>query len=328
MKLPFENIKREVLVRKKATSSDKYGKKPEDRTIEESIQYGVVNINKPSGPTSHQVSAYVQKILNIDKSGHSGTLDPKVTGVLAVALGKATKVSQTLLKSGKEYIAIMHLHLDVTEEKIGKIAKEFVGKIRQLPPVKSAVKREWRFRKVYYLEILEIDGRDVLFRVGCEAGTYIRKLISDMGRKMGKGAHMTELIRTKAGPFNEKTTISLQDLQDAYIFYKEGNEKELKKIIQSVETAVSHLPKIWVLDSTVDSVCHGASLNAPGISKLESGIEHDQDVAIMTLKDELIAIGKAKLNSKDMQELKKGLAVKLERVFMERGVYPKIPSAD
>ncbi|MFC1728549.1 RNA-guided pseudouridylation complex pseudouridine synthase subunit Cbf5 [Nanoarchaeota archaeon] len=328
MKLPFEGVKREVLIKKKSVSSSRHGKRPEDRSVEESIQYGVVNINKPSGPTSHQVSAYVQKILNIKKTGHSGTLDPKVTGVLPVALGKATKVAQPLLKSGKEYVAIMHIHKNIPENKIKSTVKEFVGKIRQLPPIKSAVKREWRFRTVYYLEILEIDERDVLFIVGCEAGTYIRKLISDIGKRLETGAHMTELRRTKAGPFNEESLVTLQDLQDAYIFYKEGDEKELKKIIQPVENAISHLPKVWVVDPTISSICHGASLNVPGISKIESGIETDQEVAIMSLKDELVATGRARMSSKDMLNSKKGLAVKPERVFMERDTYPKTPSAD
>lgn len=328
MKLPFEDIKRKVLVRKKAVAADNVGCRPKDRTTEESITYGVVNVDKPSGPTSHQVSAYVQKILKIDKAGHSGTLDPKVTGVLPVALGKSTKVTQSLLKAGKEYIAIMHIHNDFSEEEIINAMEKFVGRIRQLPPIKSAVKREWRSRTIYYLDILEIDGRDVLFRVGCEAGTYIRKLITDMGKKLDTGAHMLELRRTKAGPFQESTAVTLQSLQDAFVFYKEGNDKELRKIIQPVENAVSHIPKVWVLNSTVDSVCHGAPLNAPGISKIEDGIEHDQDVAIMTLKEELVAIGKAKMNSEKMLESKRGLAIKTDKVFMERGTYPKIPTAD
>src|SRR3989344_4524186 len=183
--LPFQKIQRKILLRKEADTSPKFGQRPEDRSTETMLQYSVINIDKPRGPTSHQVSAYVQQILGIKKSGHSGTLDPKVTGVLPVAVGKATKIVQALLPAGKEYVAIMHLHDDLPEEKIRSACAQFVGRIKQLPPLKSNVKREWRFRKIYYLEILEIKGRDVLFRVGCQAGTYIRKLIHDLGTAMG-----------------------------------------------------------------------------------------------------------------------------------------------
>ncbi len=161
-----------------------------------------------------------------------------------------------------------------------------------------------------------------MFKVGCEAGTYIRKLIHDLGKNMKIGAHMQELRRTKAGPFNEENLFTLQDLIDAYYFYeKENNDKFLRKIIQPVENAISHLSKIWVFDTTVDTLCHGADLNIPGISKLNDKISKDDTVAIMTLKDELIALGTAKLNSEEMIKKEKGLAVKADKVFMKPRVY-------
>src|SRR3989344_9662645 len=159
-KLPFELMQREVLIRKKAESSMKFGEDPNNRPVDHLLTYGIININKPKGPTSHQVSAYVQQILGISKSGHSGTLDPHVTGVLPVAIEKATRIVQTLLKAGKEYVGIMHLHTDVSEEEIKRAAEEFTGKIEQLPPIRSAVKRRLRTREIYYLEILEVEGRD------------------------------------------------------------------------------------------------------------------------------------------------------------------------
>ena len=204
--LPFEKIERKILVRKEAETEEKYGCIPEYRKTEEIINYGIVNINKPKGPTSHQVSDFVQKILHINKSGHSGTLDPAVTGVLPVALGRATRIVQTLLTAGKEYVGIMHLHKNIEETKLREtIQKDFIGKIRQMPPLKSSVKRQLRTRTVYYFEIMEIEDKDVLFKVGTQAGTYIRKLIHDIGQKIGTGAHMAELRRTKAGPFREST---------------------------------------------------------------------------------------------------------------------------
>ncbi|MBC8501147.1 MAG: RNA-guided pseudouridylation complex pseudouridine synthase subunit Cbf5 [Nanoarchaeota archaeon] len=323
-KLPFELRKREILVKRDADTDPKFGKKPSDRSVDEVIGYGVVNIDKPEGPSSHQVSAYARNILRLKKAGHSGTLDPKVTGVLPVALGRATRITHSLLTAGKEYICLMRLHKELDEKTIRKIMNEFVGKIKQLPPIKSAVKRQERFRHIYYLEILEIDRKDVLFIVGSQAGTYIRKLCHDIGEKLGVGANMYELRRTKAGPFSEETLCILQDLKDAYHFYKEGDEKYLKKIIQPVEFAVEHLLKIWVLDTTVDSLCHGATLKVPGIAKLHEGIEPDMRVAVMTLKDELVMTAIAKLNSQKILKEEKGIAAKPDQVFMKPGTYPKI----
>lgn len=311
------------LIKKEAKTNAELGCIPEERKTEEVINYGVVNINKPVGPTSHQVSDYVQKILHINKSGHSGTLDPHVHGVLPIALGRATRIVQALLSSGKEYVGVMHLHKNVDEEKLKETIKKcFIGKIRQIPPLKSAVKRQERTREIYYFNILEKEEKDILFIVGCEAGTYIRKLIHDLGQKLKIGAHMQELRRTKAGPFTEETLFTLQDLVDAHYFYKEeNNDRFLRKIIQPVENAIVHLPKIWVFDTTVDTLCHGADLKLPGISKLNDSIKENDTVAIMTLKEELIAFGTARLNYESMMALEKGLAVKTEKVFMERGIY-------
>ncbi|MBW2968130.1 RNA-guided pseudouridylation complex pseudouridine synthase subunit Cbf5 [Candidatus Woesearchaeota archaeon] len=323
--LPFEGVKRKILVKKESETSDKYGGDPYNRPMDQHMDMGIINVDKPKGPTSHQVSAYIQKILETKKGGHSGTLDPKVTGCLPVAIGRATRIVQALLVAGKEYVCLMHLHKEVQKADIEKVFKEFTGKITQLPPLKSAVKRQVRSRKIYYMELLDIQGQDVLFVVGCQAGTYIRKLCHDMGKSLGTGAHMQELRRTKAGPFNESTLASMHDLVDAYHFYKtEQNEKFLRHVIQPVENAVSHLSKVWVLDTTVDSVCHGAALAVPGISRLEERIEPDQTVAILSLKGELIALGLAKMTSDKIMKSSKGLAIKTKKVFMEPGTYPKV----
>lgn len=325
--LPFERIERTKLTKQDASTADKYGCDPFKRPIKDLLDFGVVNIDKPSGPTSHQVSAYVQKILGITKSGHSGTLDPKVTGVLPVAIGKGTRVVQSLLTAGKEYVCLMHLHDEFPEEKIKDVMlNQFVGKIKQLPPVKSAVKRQFRYRKIYYIDILEIKGQDVLFKVGCQAGTYIRKLCHDIGVALNSGAHMAELRRTKAGPFNESTSlVTLQDLTDAFHYYKkDGDETKLREYIKPVEVATNHLPKVWVSDAAVDTICHGATLKVPGIIHVESDIQVGEPVTLRTLKDELICVGEALMISKDMISLKKGVAVKSTQVFMPPGTYPKM----
>ncbi|HLF54700.1 MAG TPA: RNA-guided pseudouridylation complex pseudouridine synthase subunit Cbf5 [Candidatus Nanoarchaeia archaeon] len=323
--LPFEQIKRKVLVKRESETNPSFGCVPEKRSAEILLNFGVINLNKPKGPTSHMCSDFVQKVLHINKAGHGGSLDPGVTGVLPVATGNATRIVQTLLKAGKEYIGIMRLHRDVSREQLDKVIKEFTGKIIQLPPVKSAVKRAEREREIYYFDVLEIEGKEVLFRMGCQAGTYVRKVCHDMGRRLKVGAHMAELVRTKAGPFTDKDWVTLQDLEDAFYFWKEEkNEKFLRHCIKPVEFSTRHLPKIWIQDSAVDSLCHGASLNVPGIVKFESGIDKDDLVAVMTLKEELVALGSAVMTSEQLLKEEKGFAVKMSKVFMAPGTYPKI----
>ncbi|MBS3144537.1 RNA-guided pseudouridylation complex pseudouridine synthase subunit Cbf5 [Candidatus Woesearchaeota archaeon] len=320
-KLPFEREERKIVVKKEASTNPEWGCKPEDRPVEELLKYGIINLNKPSGPTSHQVADYVQKILNLKKSGHSGTLDPKVTGVLPIAIDDATRIVQALLPAGKEYIALMRIHAEVPEKEVLAVFKQFQGKIMQLPPVRSAVKRQLREREVYYMNIIDMEGNFVLFKVGCEAGTYIRKLIHDMGRQLKVGAHMAQLIRTKAGPFTDQTWVTLQDVTDAYAFWKQGSEKEIRKVIQPFEKAVDHVKKVWIFDNAVNNVCHGSSLGVQGISKLHSNIEAGDQIAIMTLKDELVALSKAALNAQAMQTKDKGLAAITEKVFLPRNIY-------
>ncbi|MCK4432554.1 MAG: RNA-guided pseudouridylation complex pseudouridine synthase subunit Cbf5 [Methanomicrobia archaeon] len=300
----------------------KYGKPPEERTVEELIEKGLIVLDKPSGPTAHEVVAWVKKILNIKKAGHSGTLDPHVTGVLPVATQKATRVLKLMLESDKEYICAMRFHKPVPEKKLREICKEFTGKIYQKPPVKSAVKRKLRVKEVKNIEILEIEERNVLMRVSCEAGTYIRKLCYDIGEALGVGANMENLRRTKVGHLWEENVITLQDLLDAYIFWKEeGMESEIRRCVHPIEEGIN-IPRIWIRDTAVDAVCHGAKLMTIGVKKCEE-IQSGERVAVMTLKNELVALGKALMSSREMLE-QEGVAVTTERVLMERGTYPKI----
>lgn len=302
----------------KQEAEGEFGKKVEERTVEELLQSAIVNIDKVGGPTSHQVADYVKKLLGVKKAGHSGTLDPAVTGVQPIAFGRATRIVQFLLTAAKEYVGIMHLHKDISEEELQKGMAKFIGKIQQLPPIKSAVKRQIRTREVYEFEILEIEGREVLFRVKCQAGTYIRKLAHNLGQELKTGAHMAELRRTQAGPFREKDNlVTLTDLQDALVFYREEkNDKFLQYCLQPVENAVTHLPKCWILDTTIKSVTNGRDVGIPGISKLDN-FKKGSVVAVMTLKGELVAIGEALLSGVEINSRDKGLAIKTKKVFME-----------
>jgi len=306
-------------------SNELYGKRPEDRSIRELIESSVVLVDKHSGPTSHQITSWIGEIFTVDKTGHAGTLDPAVSGVLPVALGEATKAMPVLMGVRKEYVGTMHLHGDVTEDMLRAVIKDnFLGKITQIPPVKSAVSRKERERKIYVFDIIEMEDRNVLFRVDCEAGTYIRKLCHDVGKELRTGAHMTGLRRVRAGKFEEKDTYSMTEIRDAFETWKETkNEDMMRKVLIPTEYAIFHVKRVFVKDSAIDPVCHGAPLYAGGITRIQPGIERGETVAVYSLKEELVCLGISRMTSEEMFEAKKGTAVRTDRVFMERGTYPK-----
>lgn len=312
------------------STDQKFGKLPQERSILDLLELGIINIDKPANPTSHEVTAWVKQILGIEKAGHGGTLDPAVTGCLPIALGRATRALQVLLLAGKEYICIMKIHAPVTHKKLVSILENFQGKIYQTPPIRSSVKRRLRVRKIYELKLLEFDKSHLaLLRISCEAGTYIRKLCHDIGLVLGSGAHMLELRRTKTGPFSEDSCVTLQDLRDAWHYYQtEGEEKYLRNIVQPLENICNYLPKIYIRDSAVDAICHGAALTMPGVLRVNDGIEAGSLVAILTLKGELVALANSEFSTKKILEKANGICARPTTVFMAKNTYPsswKIP---
>jgi len=248
-----------------------------------------------------------------------------VTGVLPITLEESTKIVQAFLYCGKEYVCVMKLHGEVAETQVINVLKEFEDTIYQRPPVRASVKRQLRTRTIYYNEFLEMDGRNVLFKVGCEGGTYIRKLCFDIGEVLGCGAHMQELRRTRAGPFVEdRDDVTLHDV--AYWFMEwqeERDERILRKFIQPMETALALIPKIYIRDSAVDAICYGASLTAPGVLSLETGINAGSVAAVFSLKGEAVALVKAVASTDDVLKMEHGFVAQTERVLMPRGTYPR-----
>jgi len=302
-----------------------YGTAPSDRPILEYIDKGVVVINKPSGPTSHEIAAYVRDILGVSVAGHSGSLDPGVTGIQPVMIGKATRAVAALRLSGKEYICLMKLHRSVPEKLIRSVVSQFAGNVYQMPPVRSAVKRALRLRRIYYIDILEIQDTAVLMRVGCEAGTYIRKLCHDIGLSLGVGAQMQELVRSKAGPFDDRRPVSLQELKDAYVVWQEtGDESELRKLILPMESAFSQLPRIVVRDTAVDALCSGAFLAKAGILGYGTNILKGELVAVFTQKGEVVSLSTALMTPDEIKEATNGFVAKPKAVLMDKGIYPKV----
>lgn len=302
-----------------------YGYNPEERPIDVLMQYGIIPLDKPRGPSSHEVASWVKKILNVEKTGHSGTLDPPVSGMLPVGLGRATKALRILLIYPKEYYAIMRLHSSVPETTFYSTVSEFKGEIYQRPPQRSSVKRSVRTRTIYELDVVEKNGNLCLIRCLCQAGTYVRKLIYDIGEVLGVGASMVELRRTRVGPLDERDKIiTLHTLYYSMERLKQGSEKEIRDAIIPVERVLKDVKKVYIRDSAVDSICHGAMLAVPGIISLSPDIKKEENVALMTAKGELVAFGTALYSSSEVEMMKKGIVFKTDRVIMERGLYPRL----
>jgi H/ACA ribonucleoprotein complex subunit 4 len=311
------------LTRSQESSLTTWGKYPGARSVEELLRNGIILLDKQQGPTSHQVDSWIKRLTGVKKASHGGTLDPRVSGVLVIALDNATKLMPILLSSKKEYVALTYLHAEMPEQKIRKALDEFIGKIKQLPPKKSAVARRVREREVYYLEPLQIKGRYVLFRVGTEAGTYIRRLADDLGKKLGCGAHLQELRRTKSGIFSENDIHTMQDLSDALALWKEkGDESKLREVVLPMEKIADGMKVVVIKDGAVGAIANGAPLAVGGIVKVEEGIEKGSLVAMLSLKGELVAFGPALMESGEMSKAAKGLAVKTDKVLIEKGAYP------
>ena len=283
---------------------------------------GIVVIDKPRGPSSHQVTAWAGKILDAPV-GHAGTLDPAVSGVLVVMLGSAVRLAPYLQRGEKEYVCLWRLHGDVPGGRIAEVAKEFEGRIYQRPPRKSAVKRALRIRTVNKLEVLEVEGRSVLIRVACDAGTYIRSLCHHMGLAAGPGGSMRELRRTRSGSFTEADAHTLQELEDAAYAAREGNPAPLQGMILPMERGVADLPRISVRDTAVDALCHGASLAGVGVTDAEGSFVTGDPVGVFTQKGELVTIALARVGSDALRPGSTGLVASPRAVFMNPATYPR-----
>lgn len=295
-----------------------------ERVTHEAFRRGVFIADKPQGPTSHQVSAWVRDLAGAERAGHAGTLDPRVTGVLPIAFNQATRALDALLVGDKEYVGVLDLHQEVSDDRLRAMFGRFIGPIYQMPPVRSAVKRELRVRTIHELVLLERDARLVLFRTRCESGTYIRTLANDLGEALGVGAHLTDLRRTRTGPFTEAHAHPLTELQDAIAFWRQdGDDARLRNLLLPMERLLDHLPKIVPKDTAVDAVCHGANLHVPGIASMDPAITKGALVALVTAKGEGVALARASMTPSQVESSKKGIAADTERVLMEPGTYPK-----
>ncbi len=300
-----------------------FGLPPDERDARTHVEWGVVMLDKPPGSTSRRAAERVQHLLGASKVGHGGTLDPKVTGVLPVLLGRATRVAGVFLGSDKSYTGEMVLHADVPDDELQEAVARFVGVIEQLPPVRSRVKRQLREREVYSFEVGPRNGRRAQFAVRCAGGTYIRKLIHDLGVALGCGAHMGPLRRTQAGAFALTDCATTEDVEEAARRAAEGDEGELRRVVRAVEDVLARvLPRVVVDDGAVHSVCSGYPLAVPGICAMDD-FPAGARLAVLTLKGELIGVGRATMASGEVLTATRGLAVSVRPVLMFPDTYPR-----
>jgi len=303
------------------------GHSPEKRPIFDYIRYGVINLDKPANPSSHEVVAYVRRILKVDKTGHSGTLDPKVTGSLIVCVDRATRLVKSQQNAGKEYICILRMHNKVPIADIRKALETLQGAIYQRPPIIAAVKRRLRIRNIYKSKLIEYDPEQdlALFSVDCEAGTYIRTLCIHLGLLLGVGGHMEELRRVRSGHLTENDEmVTMHDVLDAmWVYENEKDESYLRAVIKPLEYLLGSYKRIVVKDSAVNAICYGAKLMIPGLLRYENDIEGDEIVVLMTTKGEAIALGIAMMTTAVMSTCDHGVVAKIKRVLMERDTYPR-----
>ncbi|KAL6297525.1 hypothetical protein ACE6H2_005667 [Prunus campanulata] len=304
------------------------GYSPLKRPLAEYIRYGVINLDKPANPSSHEVVAWIKRILRVEKTGHSGTLDPKVTGNLIVCIDRATRLVKSQQGAGKEYVCVARLHSAVPDvAKVARALEALTGAVFQRPPLISAVKRQLRIRTIYESKLLEFDADKhlVVFWISCEAGTYVRTLCVHLGLLLGVGGHMQELRRVRSGIMGEKDNmVTMHDVMDAqWVYDNYRDESYLRRVIMPLEVLLTSYKRLVVKDSAVNAICYGAKLMIPGLLRFENDIEVGEEVVLMSTKGEAIALGIAEMTTAVMATCDHGVVAKIKRVVMDRDTYPR-----
>ncbi|XP_072998035.1 H/ACA ribonucleoprotein complex subunit 4-like [Typha latifolia] len=304
------------------------GYSPLKRPIDVYLRYGVINLDKPSNPSSHEVVAWIKRLLRCEKTGHSGTLDPKVTGNLIVCIDRATRLVKSQQGAGKEYVCIARLHSAVPDvARVARALETLTGAVFQRPPLISAVKRQLRIRTIYESKLLEYDADKhlVVFWISCEAGTYVRTLCVHLGLILGVGGHMQELRRVRSGILGEKDNmVTMHDVMDArWVHDNEQNESYLRRVVMPLEVLLTSYKRLVIKDSAVNAICYGAKLMIPGLLRFENDIEVGEEVVLMTTKGEAIALGIAEMTTAVMATCDHGSVARIKRVVMDRDTYPR-----
>ncbi|KAH9597741.1 Pseudouridine synthase II [Trypanosoma melophagium] len=303
------------------------GWSPLRRPLKEYVKYGMINLDKPSNPSSHEVVSWIKRILKCEKTGHAGTLDPKVTGALIICIDRATRLVKSQQNAGKTYVGVLRLHDAVSEKKVVAALQRLTGPCFQRPPLIAAVKRQLRIRNIYSNRLIEYDKHRHLavFETHCEAGTYIRTLCVHLGLILGAGGHMEELRRIRTGVISEDDHVStMHDVLDAqWLYENEKDESYLRRVILPCEYLLTNYKRIVVKDSAVNAVCYGAKLMIPGLSRFDNGIERDDLIVLISTKGEAIALAYAEMSTSQMASVDHGIVARSKRVIMDRDTYPR-----
>ena len=303
------------------------GWSPLRRPLKEYIKYGMINLDKPSNPSSHEVVSWIKRILKCEKTGHAGTLDPKVTGALIICIDRATRLVKSQQNAGKTYVGVLRLHDQVSQRRVTEALQRLTGPCFQRPPLIAAVKRQLRIRNIYSNKLIEYDKQRHLavFETHCEAGTYIRTLCVHLGLILGVGGHMEELRRIRTGVISEDDYLSsMHDVMDAqWLLENEKDESYIRRVVLPCEYLLSSYKRVVVKDSAVNAVCYGAKLLIPGLARFDNGIEKDDLIVIITTKGEAVAIAYAEMTSSQMASVEHGIVARSKRVIMDRDTYPR-----
>ncbi len=279
-------------------------------------------LDKPRGPSSHQVTAWARDLLGVDRAGHAGTLDPNVSGLLWVGVGPALKLLPLVLEFPKRYIGVVTLHGRVPVRDLDRVLAEFVGPIYQTPPVRSAVRRERRVRTLHRLVRVETEGERSVIDVVGDSGTYVRTLAVDVGEALGVGAHLEELRRVGTGPFREEQSVPLQALADAVARRADGDPGPLLALLHPLDEVWKHFPRIVVKESAASAIAHGAGLARGGILEIPKPFSADASVVLVRRSGELLATGIARHDSSEIGRVRHGWVVDSTRVFVAPERFP------
>ena len=305
------------------SKSSPHGIDPDAMTIEQRLSSGFILLDKPPGPTSHQIASWVRDLLGLDRLGHGGTLDPFATGVLPLMAGKSMKLTKGILKTDKSYIAVLKFSEAPSTHELETVMTNLTGRIYNVPPEISAVKVQVRTRRIFKFELIEHNQREAIARISCEAGTYIRTIARDMGLMLGYGVELKELRRENSGRFALADCVTLQEIADAVWLWKEcDNPNALSKIIHPTEKLLLDKPYIIVKDSAASALCHGAPLLRPGLIEIDETLSNGQEVAAFTTKNEIVGIVKMNKDFSEISASENGEIGKPVMILMEQERYP------
>lgn len=313
-----------IILDSEAKTDDEIGKIPDMRTVEERLESGFILLDKAAGPSSHQVASWARDMFGLERLGHGGTLDPFATGVLPLMAGKSMKLTKKILTHDKTYICVFRFASEPDSKMLDEVMSNMTGRVFNVPPEISAVKIQVRSRRIFKFEKLDFKNNQMVARVQCEAGTYIRTMARDMGLLLNMKVELKELRRETSGIFTLDDCVTLQQLADAYWLWKELSQPEaLLRIIHPIEKLLLDYPSVTVKDSAAAALSHGAPLLRPGIVSIDPSISEGRDIVVNTMKGETVGIVNMSVTSDSVKDMENGEIARPSMVLLEQDLYPR-----